>query len=444
MKETVIDRNGTCAGDYALAVETLHTEVSEDYPDDPGAAAPLPERRPSRLPETPAAGREELRSETRPTVAIFCYEPPDGTISRWVAGVTGALARRQTVVHLFSRQPFALEAPGVTCHALGGADDGDLFAQVQDFTSRAAKAFVRECHGASGKVSVIGCEWSSVPVLSLVHGTQNADILLALHSLERQRSDMTSDISREIEGLEQSGLREARAVLFQEEATAAAAKALVPECAAKLVSGLPEFPVHRFTRQLDPGHVKARYQVGPIDPTILYIGDLDERHGPDVLVKSLPAVLKNNKQARLIVVGDGSLQWPLRVYARYLLLEHAVRFAGSVEGQPLFELIQAADLIVVPSRLQTEWWPIQAAWAGQKPVVASRELAAGLDLVNEENCVLIYPHESSCVWGIERVLFDPALGHAVARRGQEQLEERFGWTTVAARVEELMGVATSR
>jgi len=38
----------------------------------------------------------------------------------------------------------------------------------------------------------------------------------------------------------------------------------------------------------------------------------------------MPALLKNHKQARLIVVGDGGLYWPLRVYARYLLLEYAI------------------------------------------------------------------------------------------------------------------------
>ena len=90
--------------------------------------------------------------------------------------------------------------------------------------------------------------------------------------------------------------------------------------------------------------------MGPVDPTILFIGDLSDQYGPDLLVKALPGILKNHKQARLVVVGDGPLYWPLRVFTRYLLLEHAVRLPGSVEGQALHELIQAADVVVVPSR----------------------------------------------------------------------------------------------
>src|SRR5262249_10342383 len=144
------------------------------------------------------------------------------------------------------------------------------------------------------------------------------------------------------------------------------AKYWVPECADRLVCARQPFPIASFDSSFDPGTIKARYQVGPIDPTILYLGDLDERYGPDLLVKAMPAGPKTHKTPRRMLVGEGGLYWPLRVYARYLLLEHAVRLVGHVEGEPLQELIQAADMIVVPSRESTPWWPIQAAWAARR------------------------------------------------------------------------------
>src|SRR5262249_20255850 len=151
-----------------------------------------------------------------------------------------------------------------------------------------------------------------------------------------------------------------------------------PECADRIVQVYQRFPVQNFESKLDPGAVKARYQVGPVDPTILYVGDLDERYGADLLLKAMPAVLKNHRQARLIMVGDGSLYWPLRVYTRYLLLEHAVRLAGHVEGQALYDLVRAADVIAVPSREPTPWWPILAGWAARRPLVATHNTAPGL------------------------------------------------------------------
>jgi glycosyltransferase involved in cell wall biosynthesis len=329
--------------------------------------------------------------------------------------------------------------PGVTGQVVGGSDEHELLAQVQDFTSRASEAFGRDFPPGSKAVTLLGCEWSSVPVLSLLQATGGPDALLSIRSLERQRSDLNTDLSREIEAIERAGLAEANTVFWQEPAVARAVQELWPDCAGKLVSGSPDFPVDQFENLQDPGAIKGRYQVGPVDPTILYVGDLDERHAADVLVKSMPTVLRNHKQARLVIVGDGELLWPLKVYARYLLIEHAVRLVGHMEGRPLAELIQAADVVAVPSRVQTEWWPIQAAWAAGRPVVASHEMAAGLALENEKDAVLVYPHESSCVWGIERVLFDEELRRTMGSRGREKVEKRFGWSTVAGRIEQAMG-----
>ncbi len=136
-------------------------------------------------------------------------------------------------------------------------------------------------------------------------------------------------------------LREAQVILTQESSAAEVARFWVPECAARLTAARQPFPVAPFNSKIDPGQVKARFQVGPIDPTILYVGDLSDRYGPDLLVKAMPAILRNHPQARLIVVGDGPQYWTLRVYSRYLLLDHAIRFPGSVVGQAMHELVES-------------------------------------------------------------------------------------------------------
>ncbi len=384
------------------------------------------------------ANGEAVGHDGRPVLAVFCYEAPDSVVGRYTTRLTAALARRQVAVHLFSRHDFPAAAVNVAVHAVG-ASEGDLLAQVQEFKHRACNAFLKRFESSPGPVTLLGHEWSSVPILSLLRGIKSLDTILALHSLERQRSDMTSDSSRRIEEIELTGLREAKAIRVHDGATAEVAKYWVPECAGRIGCLRRPFPIEKFEKSLDPGAVKARYQVGPVDPTILYLGDLDDRYGPDLLVKAMPPVLRNHPQARLVIVGDGHLFWPLRVYARYLLLEHAVRLVGSLEDEPLHELIQAADLVIVPSREPTPWWPIQAAWAARRPVAATHNAAPGL-LEHEQDAVLFHPNENSCVWGIERLLFDADLGRAIGERGADKLEERFGWNIVAEQVEELMGV----
>jgi glycosyltransferase involved in cell wall biosynthesis len=377
------------------------------------------------------------RSDQRHVLAIFCYEDSGSVIGRFVSHLAEALAKRQLNVHLFARAGF--ELTDVSVHLVGETQEGDLVDRVQEFARQAGNEFLRLFQAAAVPITLFGCEWSAMPVMTILQGIKNLSILWSLHSLERQRSDMTSDLSKRIEEIELAGLRAAKSILVHDPATAAVAKSCVPECSERIVNERQVFPVAHFDTQVDPGQIKARYQVGPIDPTILFVGDLNERYGPDLLVKAMPPILKNHPQARLVIVGGGSLYWPLRVYTRYLLLEHAVRLAGNVEGQALYELIQAADIIAVPSRDNTPWWPILAGWAARRPVVATHEAAPGM-LTNEQDSILCYPSENSCVWGVERLLYDPELARSLAAKGHDKLQERFGWKSVAAQVESLLGV----
>jgi glycosyltransferase involved in cell wall biosynthesis len=439
MTVTTLNRNGD---ETTFAPETAEYPARElpaqSLPHTNGKHTKVENRLRDLVPARFALNGDAAHGKARPSLAVFCHEDPESVIGQYVGKTVAALARRHIPVHLFVPQIYPLDTPGVSVHPVGQASEGDLLAQVQEFTRQACNAFLEQFPVGCDKVTLLGYEWSSVPALSLLHGIKNVDMLLSLHSLERQRSDLTSIMSKQIEDIELSGLREAKSILIQDPASAEIVKYWAPDCGSRMVYARQPFPAHHFASDLDPGAVKARYQVGPVDPTVLFVGDLDERYGPELLIKAMPAVLKNNKQVRLIVVGDGALYWPLRVYTRYLLLEHAVRLVGPLQGQPLYELIQAADLIAVPSREQTPWWPIQAGWAAQRPVVATHDAAPTL-LEHEQDSVLCYASENSCVWGIERVLFDDGLGKRIAQKGCEKLEERFGWNSVAEQVEELLG-----
>ena len=156
---------------------------------------------------------------------------------------------------LFSRQPFGLEFPGparVTPSATARACD--LLEQVQEFTSRAATPFCTQFPGGSPHVTLMGYEWSGAGPLGLLRGLKNNRTIFSVHSLERQRSDMTSEISKRIDELEQTTLREAQVVLSQQPAASDAARFWVPECAGQLVVARQPFP----PSSLKPSSMPAR------------------------------------------------------------------------------------------------------------------------------------------------------------------------------------------
>ena len=152
------------------------------------------------------------RGHHRPVCALFCFEDPQSGVGQYVANLAAAFARRQYAVHLFTRHEAAQPNAGVSVHAVG-VTDGELTAQAEDFTSRACNAFLQTVRFDSAPVSLLGFEWTAAPTLSLLHGLTNLNTLLSLHSLEAQRSDLTTELSLQIDAIEQAGIREATAVL---------------------------------------------------------------------------------------------------------------------------------------------------------------------------------------------------------------------------------------
>lgn len=370
--------------------------------------------------------------------AMFCFESPNSTVGRSVAMLAKAIAKVETPVHIFSREPFDLSVPGLYMHAIGGDSEDSVFSQVQNFTRQACNAFLREFHDGS-QVTTVAFEWSAIPAASLLRAIKNVGFVLSLHSMERQRSNLSDGISRYIEETELAGLREARLVLFHNDATADIARRCVPDCIERIemmdtMTGLQDF---HFL--LDPGEIKGRFQVGPTDPTIVFVGDLSEGYGPDLLMKAMPHILQKSKQARCIFIGDGQLIWPLRIQSRYMLLDYAVRLAGHLEGQALRELIYAADIIVVPSRTATPWWPIEAAWAANRPVIVTTEAAPALVRADVDAAV-VTPDEAGIAEGIDHILQDPDYARIIANGGRARLEERYSVSKVIARIQEAMQI----
>lgn len=405
-----------------------------ESPRQPPTAPPVIVPPADRVEEPPVLQPEAQR---RPTLAIFCYQEPETAIGKYISGVAPELAKKQIDVHFFTRAPFGLAATGIQEHVIGECPGNDLLESIALFTHRIKEDFIKTFGSSGSKLTLLAHEWTGVPAMIAAAKLTGAPAVLSLHSLECQRSDLSSELSRKIQESELQGLECAQTVLIHDGRTAAAAERLAPQCRGRIRHVPQSFPIENFSGNLDAGEIKRRHLVGPVDPMILFVGNLDDAHGADLVMKAAPAVLKNNKQARFVFVGDGTLQWPLRVHARYLLLEHAVRILGHLEGQALHELIQAADVVVVPSRSKTEEWPILAAWAAKRAVVATHNVGSPL-IKHEQEGVLVYSNENSCVWGIERMLYDENLRKTLGENGHKKLREMSNWNQPALQIEKLV------
>jgi glycosyltransferase involved in cell wall biosynthesis len=364
--------------------------------------------------------------DRQPKLVVLCASSPDSPIVERATREAAALAQQGFDVRYYVREAPATPVPGVKVRVTPVDAGPDLVAIARDFASRARSELEHELDRRD-EVHLLAHEWQAIPAMLALPADVTARRVLSLHSLETQRADMSTRGSLEIKRIEHEGLAAADAIIVRDDQTAEHAQNLVPAARKRLHYAREPFPVTEFDSKLDPGEVKARYAIGPTDPTVLYIGDMNHAHGPDLLIKAVPPVLRNHPQARVIFVGDGDLLWPVRVQSRYMLLDYAVRVVGHVGGAELRELVAASDIVVVPSRTRTEDWEILAGWAARRPVVATHEVAA-----------LVYPNFGSLVWGIERVMYDPELGRRIGAAGYARLCQERGWHGVGAHLKAVL------
>src|SRR6202011_4554916 len=101
---------------------------------------------------------------------------------------------------------------------------------------------------------------------------------------------------------------------------------------------------------VDPGDIKCQYAIGPLDPTVLFAGRMVVQKGPDILVRTMPSVLRYYPNAKFVFVGDGHLKNEVCTAAHQMGVAHALRLLGHKSGRDLHDLFKACDIVAVPSR----------------------------------------------------------------------------------------------
>ncbi len=192
--------------------------------------------------------------------------------------------------------------------------------------------------------------------------------------------------------------------------------------------------VHNFDGDIDPGKVKARYGIGPLDPTILFAGRIVHQKGPDLLVEAIPYVLGNYPSAKFVFAGDGDMRMGLERRSHALGISHATHFLGYKNGQELKDLFKACDLVCVPSRNEPFGIVILEAWSAGKPVVVTSNGGPAEFVWHDVTGLKIYDYPGSVAWGIESLLAE--LDHArwMGKNGRIAAETAFSWDTISDQV----------
>ena len=192
-----------------------------------------------------------------------------------------------------------------------------------------------------------------------------------------------------------------------------------------------------FDYDVDAGEVKRQYHIGPLDPTVLFVGRMVVQKGPDILVQTLPSVLRHYPHVKYVFAGDGHLRGDVYALAQRLGVAHAVRMLGDRRGRDLHDLFKACDVVAVPSRNEPFGIVILEGWSAHKPVVSTKRGGPAEFVWHGVNGLQVDDTPDSVAWGLGTLLADHDRCRWMGRNGRAAVDAAFSWDTIAAQTEEV-------
>lgn len=163
------------------------------------------------------------------------------------------------------------------------------------------------------------------------------------------------------------------------------------------------------------------------EPTILCLGRLTDEKGFDICLGAFQLLQKKIPKSKLIIAGDGCEKSFLKKLARGLGLKNNIFFMGEVPHKNVFDLLNKASLVVVPSRYEAFGLTALEAMQLARPIIAS-DVGGLTELIRHQETGLLVPKNDidALATAMEYVLTQPKIATEMGQRAHEDVKERFG------------------
>lgn len=380
-------------------------------------------------------------------IALFSWETlhsiPVGGVAVHVTELAAALQRRGHEVHVFTRQGHEQTSyesvHGVQYHRCPFA----LTPNFVDEMNNMCRAFVQAYFAVEDHVGTFdvihGHDWLASNAVVWIKEGRSRRAVLTMHSTEYGRN-----------GNRHFGGPAARVADHERHGTYCADRVITVSGQLKEeVKSLYHLPDHKvrtiyngvnsrvFDYDVDPGGVKKRYAIGPLDPTVLFVGRMVVQKGPDILVRAMPSVLRYHPATKFVFVGDGHMKQDVCNLAHQLGVGHALRALGVKTGRELYDLFKACDIVSVPSRNEPFGIVILEGWSAHKPVVSTKRGGPAEFVWHEVNGLQIDDTPDSVAWGLGTLLGNHDRCRWMGRNGRAAVDAVFSWDNIAEQTEEV-------
>ncbi len=360
-------------------------------------------------------------------LGFFCWESLHAVRLGGLANAATHLAEALAMdheVHFFTRGDLPdREIAGVSYHYCQPAGEN-----IVDYCRSMSRQMVDGFTQVGGDFDYLHFhDWHTVEALRAL---QDQNTIFSFHSTEFGRHGSTvgtEQIYRDISEIERTGARLARQVTAVSGVLRDEVVSLyeIPEAKCEVV---PNGVIPReYQRTVNAERVKQEYGIPADAPMIFFIGRLEHQKGPDLLLDGVPGVLSEYPDAHILIAGEGMMMAGLQARVRGM----PIRFLGLIPDTEYVRILNAADLVVIPSRNEPFGLVLLEAWSASRAVVATNVggLSENIDHLIDGVKVAVNP--AAIAQGINRVVGDPARLRALGAEGRHKIENRFRWDAIA-------------
>jgi glycosyltransferase involved in cell wall biosynthesis len=380
------------------------------------------------------------------------YFPISGGTGAYVYYLSHSLQKLGHNVHVVARdkQDSEKTVNGIHVHYIKGI--GNALTRYWRFARSASKK-IKELN-KQNTFDIIHSNLPLVPSFAIPNDSAKA-IVCAVHSTWKGEAIVTKrDNPKELNPNEKAMLRfnvvlrsYEKKLMNRSDALIAVSKYTVDELTE--LYGIKEEKIHVIYNGVDvdkfkprPNRAELRQEFGLEEDKkiVLFVGRLYHRKGLEILLHSIPPVLKEFSNVKFVISGKGFKQKEesLRNLAKELDIEDKVTFLGYVPDEKLPRLYSASDIFVLPAIYENFPFAILEAQSTGLPVISTRVGGIPEFLVDNENGFVIDPGDSTqLTQKVLTLLQNPKLAKEMGDRGRKLIEEKFDWRLITGQVIDL-------
>jgi glycosyltransferase involved in cell wall biosynthesis len=182
----------------------------------------------------------------------------------------------------------------------------------------------------------------------------------------------------------------------------------------------------------------------PFERFVLGLGRFVPKKGFDLLVDGFARVAPSVPDTGLVLVGAGAAMEEVRRQVVRLGLAERVHFTGSLGRGEVAAVMAAAEVFVMPSRVEPFGIVALEAWRAGTPVVVTSRGGAREFVADGVSGLVVDPGDAMAVAGaLDRLLTSPEQRESMVRAGRARLPE-FAWDRQRERYEAVYDRVTAR